>query len=629
MVAPRFALPFAQPVNANGVPLAGAKLYFYASGTSTPLDTYSDSGRTTPNANPVVADSAGRFPPIFLSSAAYKVVLKTAAGVTIRTDDPVSYTDNLSDMIFLASLTGAVERTGSAKMMDLVSVKDFGAVGDGTTDDTAAFQAAIICGRAVWVPAGDYLITEKLTVSGRAQFFGEGPGRSKLVFADEGFEVTHPTSVHPFVTSTFEDLSFYAQTDGTKTALKLNGTTSGFGKQLYVRNCVFSGQVAAKCWANPIHLNNGSGAEITGCYFLGRCDSNNNYSDMDYALYLTNASTDVRITSNFFYFADTAVLIDGGVGSNAGEGINISKNHMVLVNYGVWSKYNYGNMIEVEGNHIAAMQRGVVMGTDGINGSNQSFIHHNFIRKRADSTFGYVGIHVFGARCKVDHNELDVEVDGSGNPPAGTVDQIVIGSETAGMGTHCAVDNNDVWGADGTGIWIRSSAVKTSVSGNNGDNNADNLYIQAGDCIVGPNFGPAYRGALIHKAGTTSVPTSGQAVVTFDNVINNTDGFWDGTSKFVIPPGINRVEVEAGVYFSTVGGSYQHEAGIYKNGSAYFGYGAAKAAGDGPCLLLKTGVIDVTAGDEFEVKASAGTPSGVNVAAFSWFQIKVVAWTRI
>lgn len=47
----------------------GAKLYFYASGTSTPQDTYQDIDLTTAHANPVVADAEGYFDPIYLDPA--------------------------------------------------------------------------------------------------------------------------------------------------------------------------------------------------------------------------------------------------------------------------------------------------------------------------------------------------------------------------------------------------------------------------------------------------------------------------------------------------------------------------------------------------------------------------------
>jgi hypothetical protein len=84
-----FVPPRAQYADANGSPLAGAKLYFYLTGTSTPQDTYTDSGLTTTNANPVIADASGIFGSIYLASSNdYKVILKTSADVTVWTVDP-------------------------------------------------------------------------------------------------------------------------------------------------------------------------------------------------------------------------------------------------------------------------------------------------------------------------------------------------------------------------------------------------------------------------------------------------------------------------------------------------------------------------------------------------------------
>ena len=61
---------------------------------------------------------------------------------------------------------GAVNRTIDSKLADTISVKDFGAIGDNTADDTAAIQAAINTGKAVFFPAGTYKITSTLTSSG-------------------------------------------------------------------------------------------------------------------------------------------------------------------------------------------------------------------------------------------------------------------------------------------------------------------------------------------------------------------------------------------------------------------------------------------------------------------------------
>lgn len=74
----------------NGVPLAGASLFFFQTGTNTPQATFADVALTTPNANPVIADGNGRFGTIFLSpSSAYKVQLVNSVGTQIWTEDPV------------------------------------------------------------------------------------------------------------------------------------------------------------------------------------------------------------------------------------------------------------------------------------------------------------------------------------------------------------------------------------------------------------------------------------------------------------------------------------------------------------------------------------------------------------
>ena len=93
MPAPLIPLLRQQIVNGSGAPYAGAKINSYVAGTTTRQDTYSDSGLTTANANPVVADADGRFGAICLDPAlTYKFVVTTTADVEIFTQDNVTVT---------------------------------------------------------------------------------------------------------------------------------------------------------------------------------------------------------------------------------------------------------------------------------------------------------------------------------------------------------------------------------------------------------------------------------------------------------------------------------------------------------------------------------------------------------
>jgi len=69
--------------------------------------------------------------------------------------------------------TGSVPRTVASKLNDTVSVKDFGAVGDGVTDDTVAINNAGISGKT-FSPAGIYLSTKANITALIGTFFGIG-----------------------------------------------------------------------------------------------------------------------------------------------------------------------------------------------------------------------------------------------------------------------------------------------------------------------------------------------------------------------------------------------------------------------------------------------------------------------
>ena len=83
---------------------------------------------------------------------------------------------------------GAVTQTVTAKLQQSISVKDFGAVGDGAhlAADTAGIQAAVTAaaslGKSVYVPAGNYLLNNSaaavLSGAENVLIYGDGPSSS-------------------------------------------------------------------------------------------------------------------------------------------------------------------------------------------------------------------------------------------------------------------------------------------------------------------------------------------------------------------------------------------------------------------------------------------------------------------
>lgn len=109
--------PFYFSIDGNGVPRAGALLNFYTTGTSSRQNTYTDSTLATPNTNPVIADSNGLFPPIYLAAASdYKAILTDSLGVPIATRDPLGFTPTPGNVTrsYLTGLTlSAAGSTGT------------------------------------------------------------------------------------------------------------------------------------------------------------------------------------------------------------------------------------------------------------------------------------------------------------------------------------------------------------------------------------------------------------------------------------------------------------------------------------------------------------------------------------
>lgn len=195
----------------NNAPLTGGKIYTYLAGTTTPVATYSnDSGAT--NTNPIILDADGRANIYLDDSVAYRFILKDANNITqkdvdnVRSSrvDIVQKASTIADLRLLTgtsansnavatlgyyvagdgggntfywdSSSGATDNGGTVIKPTAVlgtgrwiavdssncNVRQFGAKGNGTTDDTNSITSALNNSKNIDFPYGTYLVSSTI-----------------------------------------------------------------------------------------------------------------------------------------------------------------------------------------------------------------------------------------------------------------------------------------------------------------------------------------------------------------------------------------------------------------------------------------------------------------------------------
>jgi hypothetical protein len=134
--------------------------------------------------------------------------------------------------------TGAVTTNVQAKLRETVSVKDFGAVGDGVTDDTAAIQAAIDAVGAlgcVYIPSGQYVISN-ITIPSEFRMYGNGRFASlfRVKAGTTGKIITDQGNAAKII---LEDFAIYCDNEaGVTHGIDLGNNATQFGTQGYLAN---------------------------------------------------------------------------------------------------------------------------------------------------------------------------------------------------------------------------------------------------------------------------------------------------------------------------------------------------------------------------------------------------------
>lgn len=138
--------PFIEAYDSNGDPISGAALHVYEAGTTTDRAIYSDASLSTPLANPLTSDAAGRFARFYMASGTYKLRAEVTNGGTLLWQH-----DNLDTGLsagagalpIASGGTGATTAAAARAALDVPSNSELTDLADDISVLTASIQAII------------------------------------------------------------------------------------------------------------------------------------------------------------------------------------------------------------------------------------------------------------------------------------------------------------------------------------------------------------------------------------------------------------------------------------------------------------------------------------------------------
>ena len=300
--------------------LSNATCTVYVAGTSTAATLYSDNG-ITPLANPFLSSSTGQVA-FYAANGLYDLVVSKIGYLTVTISaielDDLLAPSGSNSVGYLPAGTGAVATTVQTKLRESVSVKDFGAVGNGTTDDSAAINAAIASNRNIYFPAGTYFIASSIRVNTKSNVMLQGAGVDVAII-----------KCSPSATFTLPALDILSST-----SVSVNGLTidSNSNSSLNSRAVVLFLVCTDTAFSDSKILHSYIGIGINSCTRF-RVERN----------YLRKNAIATTVNYNINVSSNVSVSTQGEINDNfclnsgsgiRGNQINISRNQFINYSYG-------------------------------------------------------------------------------------------------------------------------------------------------------------------------------------------------------------------------------------------------------------------------------------------------------
>lgn len=306
-----------------------------------------------------------------------------------------------------------IVRTLQNKLDDFASVLDFGAKGDGATDDTDAINRALYelyctqtfagVKRALYFPAGHYIISDYIKIPPHATLIGEGPFSTII-------EQTGDPNDYPAVLTTADDKQQIGGSIGTNANLPTDIMISDMG---------------LVCALDGIYIQNCRRITLNRVRFVGP-ESNPTSAT-------SSVTLDVSAPSKAVYIA--------GSTSNPSEDINLLDCYFNKFNYGIWqdNASQFFQNVVVNSGTFDEMYEGITIAINNGNAKNiavTSSVFNNIYSHAVNvndvsnftSSFNY-------------YQEVGTQYAGGGSPAASVVKFGLLTDHSASLGD--LFDRND------------------------------------------------------------------------------------------------------------------------------------------------------------------------------------------
>jgi hypothetical protein len=383
---------------------------------------------------------------------------------------------------------GAIATSVQTKLRESVSVKDFGAIGDGVADDTAAIQAAIDSGAtAIYFPSGVYACTP-LSLASDTLYYGDGyASRLKTVTNNFFFSASGKQNI------TIQNLAFEGDSAivGGKASQSLVALRSS--TDCTVDNCYFYGG------ARAINIGN-SGTNLSQRILV----TNNHIRNIsDTAIFLIRAQ-DITVTNNTIDGVGAGGSVNFAVGvtiddGSSSDGVTAIPSRQIVVS---------NNIIK---NLVGdSTSRGI-----DLSGTENVIIANNILQNIGNvGSEGMPGIRTFTGNLTPNNNNKNISI--VGNQLINTASHgIALNAIEKGFVSGNYIKN---WGCNDSSATNTSSIFIGSLN--------KNVSVLHNHCVAGP--GSAF--GILHTFSSSSncyifanvVDANGTSIVEIKNTVSST-----------------------------------------------------------------------------------------------------------